>query len=231
MKRFLLAAATLSLAACTTSNPDVVRRYDTQRMSQVYDATVLSVRPVTVDGSQSGLGAGAGAVAGGVAGSSIGGHRDSIVGGVLGAVVGGVIGNAVERGTTRENAVEILVQLRNGERRAVIQAVGAESYAVGEPVVLVTTAGRTRVARAPSGYAPAPAPAPGTYQAPPTGYPAPAGYPERRCSRSIRRPAPYLRAAESQRLAATQSLRPSATPSVSTSVRRSFVHAGPPAST
>ncbi|MEO7117037.1 MAG: glycine zipper 2TM domain-containing protein [Caldimonas sp.] len=174
MKRLFLAAATLSLAACTTSNPDVVRRYDAQRMSQVYDATVLSVRPVTVDGSQSGIGAGAGAVAGGVAGSSIGGHRDSIVAGVLGAVIGGVIGNAVERGTTRENAVEILVQLRNGERRSVIQAVGTETYAVGEPVVLVTTAGRTRVSRAPGGYAPAP----GTYQTPPTGYPAPAGYPD-----------------------------------------------------
>ena len=36
-------------------------------MSQVLDATVLAVRPVTVDGSQSGLGATAGAVAGGVA--------------------------------------------------------------------------------------------------------------------------------------------------------------------
>ena len=167
MKHLFLAAAAVALAACTTSNPDVVRRYDAQRMSQVYDATVLSVRPVTVEGSQSGLGAGAGAVAGGVAGSSIGGHRDSIVGGVVGAVVGGVIGNAVERGATRENAVEILVQLRNGERRSVIQAIGSESYGVGEPVVLVTTGGRTRVSRAPSGYAPAPE----------TTYPAPAGYP------------------------------------------------------
>ena len=176
MKQLLLAAAIVSLAACTTSNPDVVRRYDTQRMSQVFDATVLSVRPVTVEGSQSGIGAGAGAVTGAVAGSAIGGHRDSIVGGVLGAVVGGVVGNAVERGATRENAVEILVQLKNGERRSVIQGVGAETYAVGEPVVLVTTAGRTRVSRSPNGYAPAPAP--GAYPAPSSGYPAPAGYPD-----------------------------------------------------
>jgi outer membrane lipoprotein SlyB len=168
MKHLLSILAIATLAGCATSSPDVVRRYDAQRMSQVYDATVLSVRPVTVEGSQSGLGAGAGAIAGGVAGSSIGGHRDSIVGGVVGAVVGGVIGNAVERGATRENAVEILVQLKNGERRSVVQAIGNESYAVGEPVVLVTTAGRTRVSRAPSGYAPAAAPAT---------YPAPAGYP------------------------------------------------------
>ena len=128
MRQLLSAVAIAALAACTTSNPDVVRRYETQRMSQVYDATVLSVRPVTVEGSQSGIGAGAGAVAGGVAGSTIGGHRDSIVGSVVGAVVGGVVGNAVEKGATRENAVEIVVQLRNGERRAVVQGVGAEDW-------------------------------------------------------------------------------------------------------
>ena len=175
MKQLLTAVSVAMLAACTTSNPDVVRRYETQRLSQVHDATVLSVRPVTVEGSQSGIGAGAGAVAGGVAGSTIGGHRESLVGGVLGAVVGGVIGNAVERGTTRENAVEIVVQLRNGERRAIVQAVGNETYAPGDPVVLVTTAGRTRIARAPQAGAPV-YPAPAAYPAQPT-YPAPAGYP------------------------------------------------------
>jgi outer membrane lipoprotein SlyB len=169
MRQLLTAVSVALLAACTTSNPDVVRRYETQRLSQVHDATVLSVRPVTVEGGQSGIGAGAGAVAGGVAGSTIGGHRDSIVGGVLGAVVGGVIGNAVERGATRENAVEIVVQLRNGERRAIVQGVGSETYAPGDPVVLVTTGGRTRISRAPQAGAP-------VYPAP-SSYPAPAGYP------------------------------------------------------
>ena len=173
MRQLLTALSVAVLAACTTSNPDVVRRYETQRLSQVYDATVLSVRPVTVEGSQSG--GGAGAVAGGVAGSTIGGHRDSIVGGVVGAVVGGVIGNAVERGATRENAVEIIVQLRNGERRAVVQAIGNETYAPGDPVVLVTTDGRTRIARAPQAGGPV-YPAPAAYPAQPA-YPAPAGYP------------------------------------------------------
>jgi len=161
MKHVLSALAVATLAACATASPDVIRPYEAQRMSQVYDATVLSVRPVTIDGSQSGIGSTAGAVAGGVAGSTIGGHRDSIVGAVVGAVVGGVVGNAVERGATRQDAVEILVQLRNGERRSVVQANGNESWAVGEPVVLVTTAGRTRVSRAPQAYQ-----APGAYPAP-----------------------------------------------------------------
>lgn len=175
MKQLLTAVAVATLAACTTANPDVIRPYETQRMSQVYDATVLSVRPVTVQGSQTGVGTTAGAVTGAVAGSTIGGHRDSIVGGVLGAVVGGVIGNAVEKGATQENAVEILVQLRNGERRAVVQGVGGESWAVGEPVVLVTTGGRTRVTRAPQAYQPAPYPVP----QPAPGYPPSGAVPPR----------------------------------------------------
>ena len=166
MKIIFSLVAAAALSACATSNPDVVPRYQAQRLSQVYDATVLSVRPVTIDGSQSGLGGTAGAVAGGVAGSTIGGHRDSIVGAVVGAVVGGVIGNAVERGTTRENAVELVLQLRNGERRSVIQGVGNETWGVGEPVVLVVSGGRTRVSRAPSTYSAAPYPGPVAYPLP-----------------------------------------------------------------
>ena len=155
MKKLLVAAATLTLlAGCTTTSPDVISRNDAQRMSTVVDAVVLSTRPVVVDGTQSGIGAAVGSVAGGVAGSSVGGSREAIVVGVLGAVVGGVIGNAVERNTTREDAVEILVQLRNGERRSVVQAKAGETLAAGDAVVIVTTGGKVRVTKAPVVRAP-----------------------------------------------------------------------------
>lgn len=157
MNRLALAvAAALALAGCATSNPDVVSRADAQYMSTVTDATVLSVRPVTIEGSQSGTGAVAGGVVGAIAGSSIGGHRDAGVGGVLGAVAGGVLGNAVERFGTREDAVEIMVQLRSGERRAIVQAKGNETFAPGDPVILVTTGNKVRVMRAPPVVAPPP---------------------------------------------------------------------------
>ena len=155
MKNIVLAAIVLALGACATSSPDVIQRGDAQRLSQVQDATVLSIRPVTVDGSQSGIGATAGSVVGGVAGSAVGGRRESVIVGVLGAVVGGVVGNATERAGTRESAVEIIVQLRNGERRAIVQAEGSESLVAGDRVVLVTSGGKTRVTRAPA-TAPAP---------------------------------------------------------------------------
>jgi len=143
-------AAVAILAGCTTTSPDVISRNDAQRMATVVDAVVLSTRPVVVDGTQSGIGAAAGSVAGGMAGSSVGGSREAIVVGILGAVVGGVVGNAVERASTREQAVEVLVQLKNGERRSVVQAKAGETLAAGDAVILVTTGGKVRVTKAPA---------------------------------------------------------------------------------
>ena len=151
------------LGACSTTSPDVISRQDAQRMSTVVDAVVLSTRPVVVEGRQSGIGAAAGGVVGGVAGSSVGGSREAVAVGVIGAVAGAVVGNAIERMSTREEAVEILLQLRSGERRSVVQAKGTESFQPGEAVILVTTGGKVRVTRAPGAAAPAGATsAPGT---------------------------------------------------------------------
>jgi outer membrane lipoprotein SlyB len=146
----LVPALLLALAACSTSSPDVIQRGDAQRLSQVQDATVLSVRTVTVDGSQSGVGAATGGVIGGLAGSTRSSGREQVAIGVIGAVAGAVIGNTVERVGTREEAIEILLQLRNGERRAIVQAKGSETLQPGEPVILVTTGGKTRVTKAPA---------------------------------------------------------------------------------
>lgn len=150
LRNTLAAAALLAtLTACTTTSPDVVSRNEAQRLSTVVDAVVLSTRNVVVDGTQSGIGAAAGSVVGGVAGSGVGGSREAMVVGVLGAVLGGVVGNVAERAATREEAVEVLVQLKNGDRRSVVQARGAETFASGDAVILVTTGGKVRVTKAP----------------------------------------------------------------------------------
>lgn len=160
----LALAVALALAGCATSSPDVISRSDAQRLSTVVDGTVLTVRNVTVDGSQSGGGAAAGGVVGAIAGSSVGGNRESAILGVLGAVAGAVIGNSVERSTTREESLEILVQLRNGERRAIVQAKGGETFQPGDAVIIVTTGSKVRVSRAPAVQGsgnPLPMPVPG----------------------------------------------------------------------
>ena len=147
----LTAAAIATLAACASSSPDTIRRSDTQTMSSVQDGVILTVRTVTVDGSQSGVGGVVGGVVGAIAGSAGSGvQREQNVLGLLGAVAGAAAGNAVERMSTKEEALEIIVQLNNGDRRAIVQAKGGETLLAGDKVILVTTGGKVRVSRAPN---------------------------------------------------------------------------------
>jgi outer membrane lipoprotein SlyB len=150
MKMGLAGVFALTLVACATSNPDVVQRGDAQRMAQVQDGVLLSIRSVTVDGSQSGVGAAVGGVTGAVAGASRGGSSaESNVIGLLVGVAGAAAGNAIERMATREEANELLIQLKGGERRAIIQAKGGETLVPGDAVIIVTTGGKVRVTKAP----------------------------------------------------------------------------------
>jgi outer membrane lipoprotein SlyB len=163
MKQYVIVAARLvmavtfaALTACSTTNPDVIKPGDAQRLSQVEDGVVLNVRPVVVEGSQSGMGGVTGAVLGGAAGlGGSGNNTSSAMLGVAGAVVGGIVGNAVERFGTREGAVEILLQMANGSRRAIVQATGNQTFNPGDPVILMTTGGKTRVMLAPKVNTPA----------------------------------------------------------------------------
>ncbi|GAB3504242.1 glycine zipper 2TM domain-containing protein [Curvibacter fontanus] len=150
MKKLWLWGLVLVLTGCASSSPDVIQRGDAQRLSTVVDAVVLSVRPVTVEGSQSGVGAATGGVVGGLAGYGSGsGQREAQVIGILGAAAGAVAGNVIERAGTREEAYEILVQLKSGERRALVQGKGEEMFQPGDAVILITSSGKVRVAKAP----------------------------------------------------------------------------------
>lgn len=150
MKKLWTLGLVVALAGCASSSPDVIQRGDAQRLSTVVDAVVLNVRSVTVEGSQSGTGAATGGIVGGLAGYGAGSNqREGQIIGVLGAAAGAVAGNVIERAGTREEAYEILVQLKNGERRAIVQAKGKETFAEGEAVILITTSGKVRVAKAP----------------------------------------------------------------------------------
>lgn len=154
MKNFLKLSLTVvvvaALGACASSSPDVIQRGDAQRMAQVQDGVVLTVRNVTVDGSQSGIGAGVGGVVGAIGGYGASGvQREAQVLGVLAGVAGAAAGNVIERFSTKEEAVEVLVQLKGGDRRAIVQAKGAEVLAPGDAVIIVTTGGKVRVSKAP----------------------------------------------------------------------------------
>ena len=150
VQSLVLVVAVTVLSACATSSPDVISRQDAQVAAQVQDGTVISIRPVTVDGSQSGMGAAAGGIVGaavGTGGSTI--QREKIGLGVLAGVAGALAGNAIERMATKEEAFEIIVQLRNGDRRAIVQAKGNETLMAGDSVIIVTSGNKVRVSRAP----------------------------------------------------------------------------------
>ena len=147
------------LGACATANPDVIRRRDAQMQSQVYDAVVLSVRRVRIEGSQSGAGTATGAVVGGLAGSTAGGGRGKDVATALGVIGGAVAGNLIEKSATTEEAVELLIQLPNGERRSIVQGIGQEEFRPGEAVMVVVRGATSRVIK---GVAPMPSTVPAT---------------------------------------------------------------------
>lgn len=150
VQRFASVILVAVLSACATSSPDVISRQDAQVAAQVQEAVVISIRSVTVDGSQSGMGAAAGGVVGaavGSGGSSI--QREKIGLGILAGVAGALAGNAIERMATKEEAFEIIVQLRNGERRAIVQAKGNETLLAGDSVIIVTSGYKVRVTRSP----------------------------------------------------------------------------------
>ena len=146
----ILVITAATLAGCASSSPDVIQRGEAQRMALVEDAVVLSVRTVTVDGSQSGIGATVGGVVGaigGYGGSSV--QREAQVIGVLAGVAGAAAGNVIERVATREEAIELLVQLKSGERRAIVQAKASEKFDSGDAVIIITSGGKVRVTKAP----------------------------------------------------------------------------------
>lgn len=142
---FAAMAACILIAGCATPRSgDVYSRDEALREQTVRLATVESVRPVTIQGTRSGIGAAAGGVVGGVAGSGVGHGKGSTVAGVLGAVGGGVAGQALEEGATRKPGVEITVRLQNGELRAIVQE-ETDKFVAGQQVRLLTSGGVTRV--------------------------------------------------------------------------------------
>ena len=110
------------LGACASSNSGgAYTRGQTRQVQTVKMGTVESVRLVKIEGTKSGLGTGTGAVVGGVAGSTLGGGRGKVLTTVVGAVGGGLAGAAAEEGITREDGLEITVQMDKGNMIAIVQ--------------------------------------------------------------------------------------------------------------
>lgn len=148
MKRMIVGGlCVLMLAGCATqpNSGSVYRSGEAGREQLVRMGVVESVRNVTIDKGQNGVGTLAGGALGGLAaGRNIGSGSGALAAGIVGALAGGIAGQRIESGATRQPGVEITVRLDNGELRAITQDAD-ESFRVGERVRLVSSGRTTRV--------------------------------------------------------------------------------------
>lgn len=144
----ILLATIVSMAGCAgrSSSGSVYSPGQAQREQTVRMGVVESVREVTIEPQQTGVGAATGGIVGGIAGANVGGGRGSIIGTVLGAVAGGLAGQAAEGAFARKPGLEITVKLDNGELRAITQEAD-QTFRPGERVRLLSGTGPTRVTR------------------------------------------------------------------------------------
>jgi outer membrane lipoprotein SlyB len=143
---FLAVAAAVVVSGCATPYPPVPYYYGpAPRAQSVEMGVVESVRPVGLQGPDTGLGALGGAALGGWAGSGIGsggGNAAAIVGGVI---LGSLIGNAMEREAARRPGVEVTVRLDAGRMIAVVQDAAGEPFRPGDRIRVVSDGYYTRV--------------------------------------------------------------------------------------
>lgn len=142
-------AATIVLGGCASSrHHDAYQRGQTMRAQTVELGVVESVRPVQIEGRQSGAGAATGAVVGGLAGSQVGGSSSAhVAGAIIGALAGGALGNAIERDATKANGVEITVRLDDGRMIAVVQEGHPAEFRPGDRIRMLSDGYTTRVTR------------------------------------------------------------------------------------
>lgn len=142
----LMSATLLVLAGCASqsSSGQVYREGETMRAQTVQMGTVESVRQVSIQGKNSGVGGAAGTVIGGIAGSNVGKGRGAAVGAVIGAVVGGVVGQKTEDGIVTRPGLEITVELDSGGMRAYVQDAD-EVFKAGDRVRILSSGGTARV--------------------------------------------------------------------------------------
>ncbi len=140
----VIAATSVFGCATQSSSNAVYSSSQAQREQIVRFGVIESVRQVSIQRQDTGVGTLAGAGIGGVAGSTIGGGRGSIVGAIVGAVAGGVAGNAIENNADRRPGYELTVRLDNGEMRAIVQE-ATEQFSPGDRVRILSRGGLSRV--------------------------------------------------------------------------------------
>ena len=143
----MLALAMLS-AGCTHYSGNTYSGSQVRSAQTVQYGTVVSVQPVTLEEDRPAvLGTVGGGVVGGVLGNMVGGGRGKTLATIAGAALGAAGGYAGEKALTKQNGLEITVELENGQQLSIVQAAD-QQFSPGERVrVLRGSDGSARVTR------------------------------------------------------------------------------------
>lgn len=141
--------AVLMLGACASpSSGKVYSRAEARTAWRVSEGRVVDVQPVTIEGQKSWLGTAGGGYVGYELGRTVGTGTGRDLAGAVGGLVGATVGQATEERVTRQDGLQIVVELdRHGEAIAIVQA-NDVSFSPGERVrVLRRGDGAARVTK------------------------------------------------------------------------------------
>lgn len=149
--RIFFLAMMMALTGCATSlSGDVYRRDEARRTQQVEYGRIDEVRPVIIEGTQTGAGSAAGAAIGAIAGSGVSsGDRESRIGAVLIGAAGAVVGNKAEEALTQAQGLEMILTLDSGRVLSVVQEVASvDEFLPGQRIKLIGSGKNARVSPA-----------------------------------------------------------------------------------
>lgn len=139
----------LTAASCAPARTAYDYPYDQAGVAlRIEPGVVESVRPVKIQGPDTGTGASVGMTAGMIAGSAVGdGGAGTGLAMLGGALLGGLVGSAAEQSARERDGLEIVVALDAGERVVVVQEAYERFYAGDEVELLTAPDGTSRVQR------------------------------------------------------------------------------------
>lgn len=149
--RIFFLAMMMALTGCATSlSGDVYSRDEARRTQQVEYGRIDEVRPVIIEGTQTGAGSAAGAAIGAIAGSGVSsGDRESRIGAVLIGAAGAVVGNKAEEALTQAQGLEMILTLDSGRVLSVVQEVASvDEFLPGQRIKLIGSGKNARVSPA-----------------------------------------------------------------------------------
>ncbi len=137
-----LIALAIALSGC--ANTGTVSRSQVNIMRNVETGSVIDVRPVVIEGTDSGIGQYSGGASGAVlAGSEVGSGTGSALAAIAGGTLGAIAGQEVEEMLTRQDGYEITIRLDSGRVVSIIQPAQVYVPSIGDAVLV--TGGQVRL--------------------------------------------------------------------------------------